>query len=176
MLWREEIVLVNHSRASDLRASAAPSAIGMTELNRLQEQLDELRARLSGDDQPTASVELDPVESLRLVREILRSRRRRNDVFGEELFGEPAWDLLLELYAAQLMQQRISVSSACIASAVPATTALRWIEKLEKEGWIGREGDPLDRRRYWVFLKDQGISAMRTYLERMAVRPTDTAR
>lgn len=167
---------MDHSRASDLRASAGPGAIGITELNQLQEQLDQLRARLSADELSTTCVELDPVESLRLVREILRSRRRRNDVFGEDLFGEPAWDLLLELYAAEITQQRVSISSACIASAVPPTTALRWIEKLEKEGWIGREGDPLDRRRYWVFLKEQGIAAMRKYLERMAVRPTETAR
>ena len=167
---------MDHSRASDLRASTAPGAIGITELNQLQEQLDQLRARLSSDEQPATGPELDPVESLRLVREILRSRRRRNEVFGEDLFGEPAWDLLLELYAAEITQQRVSISSACIASAVPPTTALRWIEKLEKDGWIGREGDPLDRRRYWVFLKEQGIVAMRKYLERMAVRPTKTAR
>lgn len=167
---------MDHSRASDLRASTAPGAIGITELNQLQEQLDQLRARLSADEQAGTGPELDPVESLRLVREILRSRRRRNEVFGDDLFGEPAWDLLLELYAAEITQQRVSVSSACIASAVPPTTALRWIEKLEKEGWIGREGDPLDRRRYWVFLKEQGIVAMRKYLERMAVRPTDMAR
>lgn len=167
---------MDQSRASDLRPSTAPGAIGITELNQLQEQLDQLRARLSADEQSGTGPELDPVESLRLVREILRSRRRRNEIFGEDLFGEPAWDLLLELYAAEITQQRVSISSACIASAVPPTTALRWIEKLEKEGWIGREGDPLDRRRYWVFLKEQGIVAMRKYLERMAIRPTDTAR
>ena len=59
------------------------------------------------------------------VRSTIKSRRMRNEVFGDNLFGEPAWDMLLDLYASHLEQKRVSVSSLQIASAVPGTTALR---------------------------------------------------
>jgi DNA-binding MarR family transcriptional regulator len=148
--------------------------IGIADLDRLQDQLDELRVRLSpGDEEAAAVSNLDSKDELRLIRHILRSRRRRDEMFGHELFGEPAWDLLLELYAAEITQQKISVSSACLASAVPQSTALRWIAKLEKDGWVKRKSDPLDGRRYWLFLTPQGVSAMRSYLAKIGSSPID---
>ena len=38
------------------------------------------------------------------------------------------------LMAARLEQQRVEVSSLCIAAAVPPTTALRWIKALSDAG------------------------------------------
>jgi hypothetical protein len=43
----------------------------------------------------------------------------REQFFGPDLFADPAWDILLDLYAARLEQQRVAVSSLCIAAAVP---------------------------------------------------------
>ncbi len=68
------------------------------------------------------------------VRTILKMRRVRNQFFDDELFADPAWDMLLELYAAELGQQRISVGKLCNSAAVTATTALRWIGTLENKG------------------------------------------
>src|SRR3954451_9357535 len=61
--------------------------------------------------------------TLERVRSILKARRMRARFFEAELFADPAWDVLLELYAAQIGQYRISVSSLCIGAAVPPTTA-----------------------------------------------------
>lgn len=144
---------------------------GIVELDNLQEQLNLLRAKLTKPQSTETNGDPTPFVTAHLVREVLRSRRRREEMFGAELFGEPAWDLLLELYAAELAQQKISISAACIASAVPATTALRWIDKLEKEGWVRRTSDPLDARRYWLHLTDRGSATMREYLQSMALRP-----
>ena len=41
---------------------------------------------------------------------------------NDELFGEPAWDILLDLYIANVENKPVSVSSACIGSAAPPTT------------------------------------------------------
>jgi len=84
--------------------------------------------------------------------------------FDAELFGEPAWDLLLDLFVSECQGRDIQVSSACIASAVPATTALRWITILEQGGLLERFDDPRDRRRCMVKLTDAGRSAMINYL------------
>ena len=133
----------------------------------IRRQLDDLQARLSSDRSPQ---DLDDHGLARLVREILRSRRRREQVFGADLFGEPSWDILLELFAAELTHQRLSVSSACYASAVPPTTALRWVSRLERQGWVERSPDRIDRRRFWLSLTDRASSELRKYFCRIAVR------
>ncbi len=98
------------------------------------------------------------------LRRILRARRVRAEFFDGDLFADPAWDILLELYACELAQRRMSVSDVCIASAVPATTALRWIRTLEHRGLVERRHDPHDGRRVFVQLSDAGSSAVKDFL------------
>lgn len=87
-----------------------------------------------------------------------RLRRRRDSVFAMPgLFGEPAWDVLLDLYLAHLDQRAVSVSSACIAACVPPTTGLRYLNKLERNGLLNRESDPADHRRVIVSLTPRAI-------------------
>lgn len=100
--------------------------------------------------------------SEREVRALLAARRTREDIISRELFADPAWDILLELYAARLAQRRVSISKLTIASAVPATTALRWIDKLESLGLLTRCGDPFDRRRVWIEISEDGEEKMRS--------------
>lgn len=106
------------------------------------------------------------------VRALLRLRRNRDRFFSAQLFADPAWDMLLELYACELGQQRISISSLCLGSAVPATTALRWITTLEQEKLVERRPDPTDGRRFFIQLTREGRGAMDSYF--MTV-PTDAA-
>lgn len=89
-------------------------------------------------------------------------------VFPEELFSDPAWDILLELYALHLEQQRTSISSVCVASSVPASTALRWIGKLEQDGFVVRTADPVDARRSWLALSSDGLDRMRDLFEMLS--------
>ena len=79
------------------------------------------------------------------------------------LFADPAWDMLLDLFAAQLERCQVSVSSLCIAAAVPPTTALRWIGTLHEAGLFERQADPSDRRRAYIGLSAKGFEAMRSY-------------
>lgn len=96
-----------------------------------------------------------------LAESLLRLRRRRESVLGAHLFADPCWDMLLDLYVALNKGTRpVSVSSLCVAAAVPATTAIRWIETLVKEGLIFRESDPTDKRRVFIHLTDRGIQQM----------------
>ena len=99
------------------------------------------------------------------VRQILRQRRMREQYFPAELFADPAWDMLLDLYAARLEHQPVSVSSLCIAAAVPATTALRWIRTMTETGLFVRESDPQDGRRIFIALADRASDAMMRYFE-----------
>lgn len=97
------------------------------------------------------------------VRALLKSRRSRSNLFPADLFADPAWDILLELYAAELGQRRMAVTSLCRRSGVPSTTALRWINTLEKNGLLIRSNDPLDARRVFVRLSAKAADAMTAY-------------
>jgi hypothetical protein len=97
------------------------------------------------------------------LKQLIAARRARDVFFGASLFDDPAWDILLQAYVARLDQTRLSVSAMCIASAVPSTTALRWLNKLEQDGWLVRRADPLDARRTWIELSDAGNVTMERY-------------
>lgn len=99
-----------------------------------------------------------------LAREAYAVRRRRSVIFdNDEIFGEPAWDILLDLYIAHVENTPVSVSSACIGSAAPPTTGLRWLGVLADHGLILRRHDPEDQRRVLVCLTDKGLTAMDEY-------------
>jgi len=105
-----------------------------------------------------------PVEiSATEIRGVIRARRMRAQFFADELFADPAWDMLLDLFAAQLERRQVSVSSLCIAAAVPPTTALRWIGTLHEAGLFERQADPTDRRRAYIGLSAKGLEGMRSY-------------
>jgi hypothetical protein len=99
----------------------------------------------------------------RLVRRIIRQRQMRARFFDGELFADPAWDMLLDLTAARAEHNRVSVTSLCIASGVPPTTALRWIGQLIDAGLFQRVEDDSDRRRAFIALTEKAADAMARY-------------
>ena len=141
----------------------------LARLNSLQKQFDELRNRLTAHPEADA---VDEEDLGQLAREIVFSRQRRAAVFGSsDLFGEPAWDIFLALYAAQEAQHKLSVTGVCEVAGVPLATGLRWIEKLEKEDWVYRTQDPVDRRRSWLLLTERASNVMGEYLAGLSLRP-----
>jgi DNA-binding MarR family transcriptional regulator len=98
------------------------------------------------------------------IRAIIRGRRLRDQYFDSALFADPAWDILLDLTAAQIEKRPVAVSSLCIAAAVPPTTALRWITRLTEEGLLTRVADPRDGRRVFIALSDHAAEGMFAYL------------
>src|SRR3546814_318497 len=86
------------------------------------------------------------------VRTIIRARRLRDRYFHADLFADPAWDMQLDLLAARLADERVAVSSLCVAAAVPPPTALRWIKTLcERSEEPTSELQSLMRISYAVF-------------------------
>lgn len=102
-----------------------------------------------------------------LAKRIIRARHQRSRFLPSKLFSDPAWDILLALYAAEIGQRRITVGQVCAAADIPATTGLRWLGTLEDMDLVARRADPLDARRFFVFLTGDGREAMSGYLESM---------
>ena len=126
----------------------------------LQNQVRDLIGRGAANDRSQA-----PASPGSRIAEIIRARSMRAKFFKAELFADPAWDMLLDLYRAHLDQYRVSVTSLCTASGVPTSTALRWLRALEEEGLITRRQDPLDGRRTFVALTTAAVQSMDAYFE-----------
>lgn len=108
------------------------------------------------------------------VRWIITARNVRSQFLPRDLFADPAWDMLLELLRAEIAQQRISVSSLCYAANAPATTALRYIKTMVKQGLIVREADPFDGRRVHISLTPESSKALRDYCVYVFRKPVST--
>lgn len=142
----------------------------MEMINNLELSLDSVRSLV------TSAIELqEPLRSLNVLEPLavaklaLRIRRRRDAIFSDQLgasdiFGEAAWDMLLDLFVSHSENKRVSVSSLCIASSVPATTALRHIRHLVDYGLIHREPDETDNRRVYLCLAKETEAAIAAIL------------
>lgn len=104
-----------------------------------------------------------PLPDPRMVRQVIANRQARARFFDAELFGDPAWDMLLDLTAARAEGAQVSVTSLCIAAGVPATTALRWLTQMVEAGLFVRVPDPADKRRAFIALSDRSLTAMAGY-------------
>ena len=120
-------------------------------------------AQMADDGERLVRATRPPLPDPRLVRRIIRQRQLRARFFDAELFADPAWDMLLDLTAARAEHQRVSVTSLCIASGVPPTTALRWIGQMTEAGLFQRVEDDADRRRAFIALTDRSADAMARY-------------
>lgn len=109
--------------------------------------------------------ELNKTLYLQRAIELYKNRRIRGKFFRTDIFGEPAWDMMLDLFINRMQNKQISVSSACLASNVPATTGLRWLKQLESCGLIERVGKTDDQRVVWVKLSDDAMEGMFAYFE-----------
>lgn len=147
------------STESDPRSSSLSAQI-----NRLEERLAALE---SGHDRREHANHPDAARRDKLIKEVkraFRDRAARRKFFPTEFVsGEACWDILLDLSASAFDGKRISVTSACLASGTPNSTALRWIALLEHSGLISREHDEQDRRRTYLRITDRGLTAMMDY-------------
>jgi hypothetical protein len=116
------------------------------------------------------SLELPNPETVLIARRYLASRRRRSEILTTDLFADPAWDMLIDLFAAWGEGRRVSVSSVCMASGVPKSTALRWIPKMELEGLVRRWPDPRDARRTFIEITREAAVGVEDWLNATFVR------
>jgi DNA-binding MarR family transcriptional regulator len=98
------------------------------------------------------------------------SRRERRHFFDQDLFADPAWDILLILHHAMSTDQQFSVSSICACAEVPYTTALRWITGMERLGLLEREKHPDDGRSILIRLTAPAQEQMNGYLAKVRDR------
>ena len=114
-----------------------------------------------------------PGVSTKRVLAAIKARGLRVRYFSEELFADPAWDMMLHLFHAELTFRPVTVTRLSLASAVPNTTAIRWINTLVEKGLMIRRADPLDGRRVFVELTPAASNALRSYFAEDVHAPLD---
>ncbi|GGJ65050.1 hypothetical protein CDQ92_11195 [Sphingopyxis bauzanensis] len=84
-----------------------------------------------------------------------------------DLFADPIWDMMLDLYIASQRGQLTTVTNACVAADVPQTTGLRYIEKLTSRGLAVRYSHLKDKRMLGLELTPEGKAAMEDMLREL---------
>lgn len=109
------------------------------------------------------------VEARRIaqVEMLLKIRDIRGSYLPSDVFGDPAWFMILDLYLSGLRGRKISVTSLCLASGSTQTTSLRRVSDLVRLGIVVREEDPRDRRRAYLILSKEARVHLETMLDRL---------
>ena len=122
----------------------------------------------------TDAARTDPVAASPEQRQLLREHARliraardlRQESFDRNIFGEPAWEMLLALYVIDGEQRRLSTRQVAKLASLSLTTTLRWLDYLEEQDLVSRRPNPFDQRVVYTELSDKGRAAMDTYLMR----------
>ena len=101
---------------------------------------------------------------LRNVEECISAARRerarrhsRKDVFEERYFGEPAWNILLEVFILTVEgHSDIMMKHLAGPSQAPPTTFLRYVDWLESQGDLVSEKTDRDKRYRLIRLSQKG--------------------
>ena len=147
----------------DGSASADRPAMSLAELSRVLEETARLIRQHASSEGPRGGERRADLITAPLVRAIIAVRRMRRDYFPC-VPGDPAWSMLLELYAARLEGRRMSQTSLGTAAGVAETTALRLTRSLVRQGFLTSRDDPADRRVVLLDLSDETAETIRAYL------------
>lgn len=106
-------------------------------------------------------------ELCQLACKIYDARRTRDRMLKQQLFGEPAWDMLLALYCLPARGELLTVTSLSLASATAQTTGHRWQSVLMQEALIEQGPPGVDRRRQFLRLTPKGRELLERFLTRL---------
>lgn len=99
---------------------------------------------------------------------LLEFRRARAAMFGQDLFSDPAWDILLQLYAARLEGRRLGLGD--FEGVCAATTLARWVAILERRGLVACSLDCSDPRNFSLEISSDAAARMSNLLRDFRLR------
>lgn len=95
------------------------------------------------------------------ARYVLRLRKAAKSCFGPPVLSEPAWSLMLALYTADEARKDLHIGSVAQRADIPRSTALRWLIKLQDNGFVSLTRDADDKRAVSVRMTDDGLDGMK---------------
>lgn len=137
----------------------APAATIARQVADMAQGLAALADKLVEQPQPVSG-DVAEADCIAFLESQFRIRRLRARHLPGLSFGEPAWDILLDLAIAHYWRRETSVTSLCIAADVPSTTALRWISSMTRAGLIVRRNCQRDGRRSFLAISPASYQSM----------------
>ena len=125
--------------------------------HRLIDQLNELMAGNSRKRTPEAAT-----RRYDLACQIGAARRSRAALFPDELFDEPAWDIMLQLYCAAGRDEVTTIYALGRSISAPLSTIERWVEYLVERNLVERT-DSLGNLDLEIRLSENGFSRLDAY-------------
>ena len=122
------------------------------------------------DDRTRGSFVDDAERLYRRAQWVRAFRLRRRDLLPGALFGEPAWDVLIELYLAH-GRQRVSTTALSDGAGVAIATLLRWLEYLTQNDLVAVAKSSTDARMRFIDLTGKGLAAMTNFLRTLPSLP-----
>lgn len=171
---QEGMAFVTNSSGRDCQISLSPS--DAREVGRLLKLLlcdepHEFVAEIT-DGEVTSITRRSREHLVAKAKALIAERKRRSQFLSKSVFGEPAWDMLLALYVADFAGEELTVGKLINLTETPQTTALRWIDYLEKERLVVRQVDPDNRRVVLMQLLEKGQDVLDSYLSTLPDRLT----
>lgn len=96
---------------------------------------------------------------------LIESRKTLARCMSGSIFGDPALDMLLDLFVAAERDERRYVTSCCHAAGTPHTTTVRYVNVMVQAGLIARQDDEEDARRTLLEITPKARWAIQTWLE-----------
>lgn len=137
---------------ADMESAVRSSGGAQVDVGSAMTSFEQLRALLPGNAK--GNIAEDHVLSL------VSARRGRDALFGAHLFSDPAWDVILELYAARLGDRQVSVSGLARLIGAPKSVTARWIAVLVDAGIVSYGGSSKETGGATVELTEDGATKM----------------
>lgn len=122
----------------------------------------------SSDLEPQSSSTIADSVLAEVAAHELHRRAKRSHHLPAALFDEAGWDILLALFVSEQNGRPMSLKSACIASQVAPTTAIRYIAFMVADGLVRRSEGPAGMRNKVLNLTAKGLAATRAALQEYA--------
>jgi DNA-binding response OmpR family regulator len=158
------------SRFRDTRSFSAAQDLAMVGLKRLlgEPRPDAVARSLARPVESAVDADKREQKRISMLKSMLEFRDARSEILPQEVFGDPAWFMLLELALIDRSGKRTSVSGLCMSARVSQTTALRRLHDMVEAGLIERRNDPADRRRSYISLSSEAQEKLDILLDRIA--------
>lgn len=108
---------------------------------------------------------------IRQCRRLIQERRTILEILGPPLCLAPMWDILLDLYLAELEERPIYLWQSCVASNIPISSAHRKISNMIESGILERTGLGSDKRRVDIALSPATRGDMHRLVDALSVAP-----
>jgi DNA-binding MarR family transcriptional regulator len=102
-----------------------------------------------------------------MLGKYFENKRLRYIIVSQDLFSDPYWDILVELFNARLRGKNLTVSAVATAGNMPPTTGLRYLDSLSSMEYIYRERDEWDGRKVFIRISDKAFLLMKEYFVRI---------